>query len=519
VTPVVETPFTADIKRLQDTLTADQAGELTRLADGLSKTRTPGAIASDISEAIKTDGLKAVAEFQVVRDRLKEIGTPDQIRALDEAVLGQLPSQIRDQLEGIFNPKSIQPDIKPETDRPITAIPLPSPNRPVHPGRERVEIQLHELSAREGEDDAGNGALVDLRERFRSADTDEERHSVAKDAVKALGNPDNARALRDQALLDLESEAQKSGMKPGEYLVRRNRITEAFPETRDKNGDIKVAALPLAVPYVIAGGAATAGVVGKYVQDNWENLGLDKVFGPDNRMDVAKPLPPIPGTEPTDIDFGQERFPDLSDEDHAPQVPNFDPPETDTQTPPFPDQGDEFNKPQIQEIRRKPNSPFNDDGHRKEIEARQKSGMPLGFRDRKQLDTFINDLHGRLEANGIKGSKVAIRGSAVTGRGFNQATGKHDGQPFRTERGNESDLDIAIANPALFEKAKKLGIPIRGEGSRTRVINNDDLKKLGLTNFKDQPFDTNDHDVSIMIYRSPKIMNRRGSNIRLDRKK
>jgi len=348
VSAVAMSDMDARIKQVQDTLTADQTGELTRLADGLSKTRTPGAIAGDISEAINTDGLKAVAEFQVVRDRLAKIGTPDQVKALDESVLGQLSPQIRDQLEGIFNPKPIQPDIKPETDRPITAIPLPSPNRPVHPERERDEIQLRELSAREGEDDAGNGALVDLRERFRSADTDEERHSAAKDVVKALGNPDNARALGDQALLDLESEAQKSRMKPGDYLARRNRINEAFPETRDKNGDIKVAALPLAVPYVIAGGVATVGVVGKYVQDNWENLGLDKVFGPQNRLDAAKPLPPVPGSEPTDIELGQERFPDLSDEDHAPVVPPFDPPST--ETPPFPDQGDEFDEPQIQEI-------------------------------------------------------------------------------------------------------------------------------------------------------------------------
>jgi len=105
VTPVVENAFTADIKRLQDTLTADQAGELTRLADGLSKTRTPGAIAGDISAAINTDGLKAVAEFQVVRDRLAKIGTPDQVRVLDEAVLGGVPTNERGRLKYLLRPK------------------------------------------------------------------------------------------------------------------------------------------------------------------------------------------------------------------------------------------------------------------------------------------------------------------------------------------------------------------------------------------------------------------------------
>jgi len=106
VTPVVENTFTADIKRLQDSLTADQAAELTRLADGLSKTRVPGAVAGDISEAINTDGLKAVAEFQVVRDRLAKIGTPDQVRALDFAVMQRLDPAGQKLLRGSMGSKS-----------------------------------------------------------------------------------------------------------------------------------------------------------------------------------------------------------------------------------------------------------------------------------------------------------------------------------------------------------------------------------------------------------------------------
>jgi len=87
-------------------LRSGEASELTRLADGLSKTRTPGAIADDISTAINTDGLKALAEFQVVRERLAEKGTPDQVKALDEAVLGGVPEEQRDQLKTLLLPKS-----------------------------------------------------------------------------------------------------------------------------------------------------------------------------------------------------------------------------------------------------------------------------------------------------------------------------------------------------------------------------------------------------------------------------
>jgi len=107
VSAVAMSDMDTRIKHVQDALTADQAGELTRLADGLSKTRKPGAVAGDISEAINSDGLKAVAEFQVVRDRLKKIGTADQIRALDEAVLKQVPQKVQDQLRSVFNLESI----------------------------------------------------------------------------------------------------------------------------------------------------------------------------------------------------------------------------------------------------------------------------------------------------------------------------------------------------------------------------------------------------------------------------
>ena len=108
MTPVVKNAFTADIKRLQDAMTADQAAELSRLADGLSKTRTPGAIAGDISRAINTDGLKAVAEFKVVRDQLAKIATPDQVRALDRAVMGGVSEDRRDQLEALLQPSTEQ---------------------------------------------------------------------------------------------------------------------------------------------------------------------------------------------------------------------------------------------------------------------------------------------------------------------------------------------------------------------------------------------------------------------------
>ncbi len=92
----------ADIKRLRDNMTADDAGELHRLADGLSKTSSPGKAAADISRAIDKDGLKAITEFQAVRERLAEKGTPEQVRALDRAVIGGVTENQRVQLSELI---------------------------------------------------------------------------------------------------------------------------------------------------------------------------------------------------------------------------------------------------------------------------------------------------------------------------------------------------------------------------------------------------------------------------------
>jgi len=133
--PNPPTDNTIRLKRLQDAMTAEQTGELSRLADGLSKTRTPGAIAGDISRAINTDGLKAVAEFKMVRDQLAKIATPDQVRALDRAVMGGVSEDQRDQLEALLRPR------KPEADD--QSKPGQPPHRIDEAGRERKNINLN----------------------------------------------------------------------------------------------------------------------------------------------------------------------------------------------------------------------------------------------------------------------------------------------------------------------------------------------------------------------------------------
>ncbi len=110
VTVNPDSSLDADIKRLRDNMTADDAGELHRLADGLSKTSSPGKAAADISRAIDKDGLKAITEFQAVRERLAEKGTPEQVRALDFSVMQKLSPKAQKQVRDAFAKKPATED-------------------------------------------------------------------------------------------------------------------------------------------------------------------------------------------------------------------------------------------------------------------------------------------------------------------------------------------------------------------------------------------------------------------------
>jgi len=218
VTPVAETPFTADIKHLQDALTADQAGELTRLADGLSKTRTPGAVAGDISDAINTDGLKAVAEFKFIRDRLAKIGTPDQVRALDEAVLSGVSERTQEQLKDVFNP-----DVAMSREK---AIPLELDIDPA------LKSEILSISANQktsptsvSKDDTGPSG--------------EANHTNETDFQKVInGTPDSLRKEREAAKLRIEKIDQRKrsanmGVRqPGKSYARRSDETPQDFHTR-----------------------------------------------------------------------------------------------------------------------------------------------------------------------------------------------------------------------------------------------------------------------------------------------
>ena len=94
-----EDDLDANIKRMQKAMSADQTGELQRLADGLSKSSKPGPAAQDISDAINKNGTKAIAEFSIIRDRLAESGSPEQVKALEKAVMNGVSGKGRKEME------------------------------------------------------------------------------------------------------------------------------------------------------------------------------------------------------------------------------------------------------------------------------------------------------------------------------------------------------------------------------------------------------------------------------------
>ncbi|MCH7958426.1 MAG: hypothetical protein IIB63_12825 [Proteobacteria bacterium] len=83
-----------------------------------------------------------------------------------------------------------------------------------------------------------------------------------------------------------------------------------------------------------------------------------------------------------------------------------------------------------------------------ETRKRIESGVPLGFKSRQQARVFGSSVQGHLKSAGIKKARVALTGSAVTGRKHRRETGRWDGDPF--DAGRKSDFDFAIVSRELL---------------------------------------------------------------------
>ncbi|MEW8156308.1 MAG: hypothetical protein AB2765_17185 [Candidatus Thiodiazotropha endolucinida] len=123
---------------------------------------------------------------------------------------------------------------------------------------------------------------------------------------------------------------------------------------------------------------------------------------------------------------------------------------------------------------------------------------PLGFKDTKAFHTFGDDLYTGLNQAGFDDVQAIFQGSSVTGKSY------RTGQPF--DAGRVSDFDVALASPALLERASSVGIKLRGQGVRTQPLslakNPQLLERLGLANLSRQLGEQAGREVNFMIYRS-----------------
>jgi filamentous hemagglutinin len=132
----------------------------------------------------------------------------------------------------------------------------------------------------------------------------------------------------------------------------------------------------------------------------------------------------------------------------------------------------------------------------------ERGGVPLGFNSAQHFQQFGRTARAELAAAGHADAEPFIRGSAVTGYSYTT------GEAF--DVGRRSDYDVVLVSPTLMRRAEDLGIPLRGQGSRTWALRNRELEKLGLSDLRRAVESQAGREVTFMIYRSREAVERRG---------
>jgi len=113
-----------------------------------------------------------------------------------------------------------------------------------------------------------------------------------------------------------------------------------------------------------------------------------------------------------------------------------------------------------------------------EMQQRIRAGLPKGFKSLDDVRGLASIFQKQMAASGNPHARLAIRGSAVTNRSFDEETGKYTGHRF--DQGKEkSDFDFAIVDGALFNKAVRAGVDIVPAGTRTMPMGFEGLQKIG----------------------------------------
>jgi hypothetical protein len=131
--------------------------------------------------------------------------------------------------------------------------------------------------------------------------------------------------------------------------------------------------------------------------------------------------------------------------------------------------------------------------------------IPLGFKNTDEFAQFGARLKGGLKNAGYEDVQAIFQGSSVTGVKYTT------GAPF--DVGRVSDFDIALASPTLLQRAKELGVGLRGGGIRTGPLTDKQLEMLGLLDLAEELSRTAGRPVKFMIYESIEAAVKRGPSI------
>ena len=137
------------------------------------------------------------------------------------------------------------------------------------------------------------------------------------------------------------------------------------------------------------------------------------------------------------------------------------------------------------------------EGHIRQREAEAEAAirhlnkiLPGGFGSYENYARYGNSCIQGLRETRVEDAELYIRGSSVTGVRYK------DGTPF----GRGSDHDLAIVSPTLMRRALEIGVQSQNNGRRTKALNEDQVRDLGLLPLQNRLHKQTGYPPSFMIY-------------------
>lgn len=123
------------------------------------------------------------------------------------------------------------------------------------------------------------------------------------------------------------------------------------------------------------------------------------------------------------------------------------------------------------------------------------SKIPFGFRSLSEFREFGKILYSGFREAGFDDVIAIMQGSATTGKSYTR-------QKFFN---GDSDFDVAIVSPSLFNLARHLGLKVRGKTNQPRIllraVNYDALEEIGLAEVTDRLSEKAGRAVNYMVYK------------------